>query len=268
MCGGCGQPLRAADRGATVFAGATTPAASAGVDSQDFGVVAHDAPTFLGQEEDPAAPSFPFPGDVAAAPSDGNVAWPGVAQGGRAKARGGAPRTSSVPWWRIPMIVAIVLFVLVGGVVGAWAVVIQPSMHSDFDVHMQSVLDSSINETFHVKVAAGQHTIPATTFNGYVKTLVPQDSAVSNIKLSFAKGQEIVTYSFGGSSGTVTTNLGVVGGRVVARGTVVDCPLCLIESGDQMEATFNDPFRLYIPASVKITNIQTISDALVFTVGS
>ena len=81
-------------------------------------------------------------------------------------------------------------------------------------------------------------------------TFIPKDSAVSNITVSFANGQEIISYSFWGSSGKASTNLSVVNGHAVARGTSVDCPLCFIETGDEMEATFNSALG-YIPTSVR-----------------
>jgi hypothetical protein len=265
MCGGCGQPLRATDPGATVYAdSATTPVAPYGAGAASS--VAHDAPTLAGQGSGIAAPPLPPVGPAVTPLPPDKVPWPGVTPGRAAKKRSAAASGNPAPWWRIPAIVGVVLVVLVAGTLGAWAFAVQPSMHSDFDVHMQSVLDSGINASFSGATTSGTHTvtIPASAFNGFVATLVPSDSVVSHISIAFSNNQETISYSFWGSTGTVTTNLGVENGHAVARGTSVDCPLCFIETGDQMEKTFNGAFA-YIPAALKVTNVQTKDDSLVIT---
>ncbi len=151
------------------------------------------------------------------------------------------------------------------GSLGTWALFVGPSMHTTFDTQMRTVLDSGVFASFSGTIAKGDHAILAKTLNDLVASRVPKDSSVTNIVVSFANGQEIVSYSFWGSSGVVSTNLSVVDGRVVARGTSVDCPLCMIESGDEMEATFNDSLN-QIPTSAHVTSLKTENDALVLTI--
>jgi hypothetical protein len=267
MCGGCGQPLRTTDPGATAFAGvAQTPSALLGAVPTDPPIVSHDAPTLAGRGSEIAAPPLPALGSASPLPPQ-KVAWPGIAAGRKSKRAAGMSSAGSAHWWRIPLIAGIVLVMLVAGSLGTWALFVGPSMHSTFDAQMQSVLDSGINGAFSGKAAAGQHTIPAKAFNDLVTRFVPNGSAVSNIKVSFANGQEIISYSFWGSSGTATTNLSVANGHAVARGTSVDCPLCYIESGDEMEATFNSALG-YIPPSAKVTSVQATNNSLIVTVGS
>jgi hypothetical protein len=262
MCGGCGMPLRTADPGATVLA---TPipagggwAAAAPATPTAF---AHDAPTAFA----PALPGQYAP----AAPQTPPLRWPGD-EATRAKAAraGSAPGRGSAPWWRIPLIAGIVLVVLVVGCLGAWALAIRPSMHTSLDTQMRSALDSGIHLAFQQPGATskGQYAIPAAFLNGIISTELPPGSPVSNVAIAFANNQVIITYSFWGGSGTVSTTLAAQNGRVTAHGTSVDCPLCLIESGDDMEATFNDALA-QIPKSVNVTGVATNNDALVVTIG-
>jgi hypothetical protein len=262
MCGGCGMPLRVADPGATTLA-APAPAVGgwAAAAPATPTAYAHDAPTAfapaLPQQYAPAAPRTPplrWPGDEAAR-----------AKGARARAAGAH---GSAPWWRIPLIAGIILVVLVVGFLGTWALAIHPSLHTSLDTQMRSALDSGVRQAFEQPGATskGPQTIPAAFLNGIITAVLPKDSPVSNVAVAFANNQVIITYAFWGGNGTVSTTLAVQNGRVVAHGTSVDCPLCLIESGDEMEATFNDALG-YIPKSVNVTGVATNGDALVVTIG-
>ncbi len=175
MCGGCGQPLRAIDPGATAFAGvATAPAEWSGAVPTDQPVVSHDAPTLAGQVVGIAPPPLPAPGFASPLHPE-KVPWPGAASGRKSKPDAGASVAISAPWWRIPLIAAIVLLVLVAGSLGTWALFVGPSMHSSFDAQMQSALDSAIYTAFEGKAAVGHYTvtIPATAFNDQVIITFP-----------------------------------------------------------------------------------------------
>jgi hypothetical protein len=253
MCGGCGRPLRESDPGATAFVGG----AGIGLASpaENGATLAHDAPTLAGLETALDAPPL-------------KVAWPGVAasRGKRAHADGAAA-PSETPWWRIPLIVGAVLAVLVIALLGTWALGIRPAIHTSLDTQMRTVLDSGVYAAFTPSSAlsSGTYNISASSLNSLVATQLSAGSPVSNVTIAFAHNQVIVTYAFWGSSGQVVSSLGVQNSRAVATGTSVDCPLCLVESGDEMEATFNDALSK-IPSTVQVTNIATINDVLKVTV--
>jgi hypothetical protein len=264
MCGGCGKPLRATDPGATSLATPSQEPAGWARALPGTSPIAHDAPTMVSISPDTpvlGGPPAYTPADASAAPA---ARWPGLgAQPRKAPAGSGG---AQAPWWRIPLIAGIVLVVLVVGFLGAWAVAIRPSLHSDLDTQLRTALDSSIYQVFQGSVPKGEKAISAAFINQVVAADLPTDSPVSNVSVAFANNQAIITYSFWGGSGAVSTNLAALNGRVVASGTSVECPLCFIESGDEMEATFNDALK-QIPARTTITQIRTSNDTLYVTVG-
>lgn len=256
MCGGCGRPLSASDPGATAYAGAGT------VPGGGVGTASHDAPTFAGVGSGTAAPPLLGSPQFGAQPSAGKVAWPGVTRGRR---KLGVSTDASAPWWRIPAIAGVVLVVLLVGTLGTWAFFVRPSMHTSLDTQMRSVLVSGVHQTFSGTIKSQDYTITAASLNTLVAAFLSKDSPVSKVLVSFANNQVSIAYAFWGGSGTVTSTLSLVNGHVLASGTSVDCPLCLIENGDEMEATFNNALA-QIPSNITVTAIKTLNNALTVTV--
>lgn len=244
MCGGCGAPLRASEPGAVgAYAqpGITYPSEGVG----NPALYAPDAPTTV----TPTAPDALAVG-----------AWPGVPAPASAREK---PRTHR---GRLLIIVGVVLAALLISTVGAWAMVIQPTLHNEADTQLRSALTSAVGDV-PVHAPAGHYFIRQNTMNDLLQQFVPVDAPIKNVQARFSDGAITFTYSFLGASGSVTTQPYVSDGKLQVQGTRVDGPLSLVESGDQLENAFNDALSK-IPEQGKIQSFSIVGDRLEITIVS
>ncbi|HEV2459219.1 MAG TPA: hypothetical protein VGS80_12745, partial [Ktedonobacterales bacterium] len=110
MCGGCGQPLRS-----------SLPGEGQPYTSTDTMPYSGEAETLY------APPAVPpdLPQSVVSRPPGGtasSAAWPEAG----ARSRAGSQATKGLRWWRAPLILLLVLGLLVGTSLGAWALIVRP----------------------------------------------------------------------------------------------------------------------------------------------
>jgi hypothetical protein len=178
------------------------------------------------------------------------------------------------PWWRVPLIALIVLGVLGGGALGAWALFIRPPIHAQLDANMRasfnSAIDSAIAQvaTEISQIPSGTQleiTVSATDVEQQIQHNIPAGTPISDVHLRFADGSIQITYVLNGSAGTITTHLQANRGRLKVRATSVDYPLGFVESGDEMERAINDAFAR-LPSGLTVLTVSTINDTLFLNV--
>lgn len=275
MCGGCGMPLRTSDPGATsnvdIVSGLVSPALPATPAPVET-PYPPDAPTaaalHLDQPQQAYVHSAPA---VTASPRQHGVAppvWTAPAAASHDKKR--AQARARGPWWRAPLIALVVLSVLAGGGLGAWAFIIRPPIHSQVDAKMRASLYRALDQvaTKISQLPRGrtlQVTVPATEVEQQIAQNIPAGSPISDIHIHFANGGILISYSLDGSTGTITTRLQTKQGRPQARATSVDYPLGFVESGDEMESALNDAFAR-LPSDLVVLAVSAINDTLTLNV--
>ena len=255
MCGGCGQPSRALDPAATTAVHPVSPdtAFPSAPTSYATGKQAAYAPA----ERPPYAP-----------PSTRTPSrWPDAS--GSTTPRPASPASRHPRGWARGLIVfLVVLLVLTGGLLGAWALVIRPAVHTAVDSSLRAALDNAVQTTTAdiTVVPNGQYTLPAAAFDAEIQRQLPTDSHISDAHLDFIRDGVRVTYRFFGRPGSITTHLAASDGHVVARGTTVEDVLSLVESGDEMEATLNEALGR-LPSRYRVTGIRAANHTLIVSIG-
>jgi hypothetical protein len=240
VCGGCGKPLPAPppdDPGATQLAAATVGPAS----------LPWEAPTV-------AAPLSPPAGRVTLA------------------AKASAPGKERA--WRRVALVAAVLAVVAAATLVAWAAFLRPAIHAQLDGELRSLLDNGVRRATAPlnDVPAGQAvpavriTITAAELTDQIRSELPADSPVKDVRVGFARDRATITYSFLGRQGAVAADLALDGSRVVALNPSVDCPLCLVESAGELQSALDEALA-QVPSTVPITALSADGDKLAITVG-
>lgn len=255
MCGGCGAPLRTPEPGsvnAYALPGATQ-AVNALPSAASF--YSPEAPTTL----TPTPPDVPAMGMPPRYGPPGAVgAWPGAAAPA-------APQTKPhANGRRIAIITGAVLTALVIGLLGAWALIIQPALHHTVDTQLRNALSTAVSEVPR-NAAAGTYAIGAGEVNAALQQLLPADAPIKNLQAQFSNGAIVFTYSFLGGKGSVTTQPYVNGGHLQAQGTTVNGLLSLFESGDQVQNAFNDALN-GIPEQGKISSFTIRGNDIVLAV--
>lgn len=240
MCGGCGQPL--------LLAGMPVSGAGSAPDAPTtFSPSYHGAPT---QAATPLAPGIaPWPSGSSAASTP------------RVKV---AKRRPSV-LKRALIVIGVVLFVLVFGSACAWAAVIRPVLHQAVDQQIRTELTRAIEQV--PTVPAFTYPITADAINAVLQSHPPSDPKLQQLSVHFIDGYLVLNYTYDGNGGSIKTQLYPSGGGVRARATVVDGPLAVVETGDEMEAALNAALA-YWPKGNKVKDIQTHADALFITIGN
>lgn len=260
MCGGCGQPLRQQpDSPATIAVpgagwmpnpepGATTPVDIAAPYAPPLGApiagsqtppLAHEAATSI---------------------------WPGGEVARRAAPKSSARKNP----WRVPTTIAIVLCVLLVLILGAWAIMLRPAIHSTVDSQLRAALDTAIVQAApNQPIPAGivlTITIPASTLNTDIQNELG-NVPVQNVQVHFSgDGQVLAGYTFLGRDGTISTQLvPLADGRVQAQGTAVTGLLGMVESDDEMAAAFNEALGR-LPTQYHVNTITAANDILTISV--
>lgn len=275
MCGGCGMPLRSSDPGATSNVDIVGNLESSALpNTPEPGNIAypHDAPTAYAPYHDqpPQANAYSVP--VVTAPSrqqgDAPATWAGPAVAGHSNKHMQTQARS--PWWRIPLIVLVVLSVLVGSGLGAWAFIIRPPIHAQVDSSLRSSLNSAIEPvTARIsQLPRGQTlqlTVSASEVDQQIQRHMPAGSSISDVRLHFANDSVQISYVLNGSVGAITTHLQITQGRLQAQATTVDYPLAFVEDGNEMEGAINDAFaRLQV--SITILAVGATNETLTLKV--
>jgi len=171
-------------------------------------------------------------------------------------------------WARGLVVFLVVLLVLTGAVLGAWALVIRPAIHTVVDSSLRAALDNAVQAaTADITVVPnGQYTLPAAAFDAEMQRQLPADSHITDAHLDFTRDGVRVTYRFFGRPGSITTHLAAGDGHVVARGTTVADVLSLVESGNEMEATLNEALGR-LPSRYRVTGIRTANHTLIVSIG-
>lgn len=276
MCGGCGMPLRTTDPGATsnadLVGGWASPALSATPASAEM-AYPPDAPTaYAPQFDQSQQPTYALAAPGITAPPRQQAARP-VIWGGPAVADQSDKRARGRvrgPWWRVPLIALVVLGVLAGGGLGAWAIIIRPSVHAQVDGTMRASLNTAIEQVdTHInQIPMGktlQVTVSASEMDRQIGQNIPAGSPITDVHLHLASGSIQITYTLNGSAGAITTHLQTIRGRLEARATSVDFPLGFVESGDEMESAINDAFAR-LPTSLTVLEVDATNDALTLKV--
>jgi hypothetical protein len=252
MCGGCGRPLRALDPAATTAVHPVSPDAAYAT-----GTRTAYAPA---ERPSPYAPPSTL---TSSAPSR----WPDA--GGSTTPRPPSPSPRRPRGWARALVVfLVVLLVLAGGLLGAWALVIRPAVHTAVDSSLRAALDNAVQAaTANITIVPnGQYTLPAAAFDAEIQRQLPADSHISDAHLDFARDGVRVTYRFFGRPGSITTHLAASDGHVVARGTTVTDVLSLVESGNEMEATLNEALGR-LPSRYRVTGIRAANHTLIVSIG-
>ncbi|HLJ81058.1 MAG TPA: hypothetical protein VKT52_06195 [Ktedonobacterales bacterium] len=263
MCGGCGQPLRQSPNSPATATVAIPAGWASGAESgatTPVDIPAAFAPTVAAP---PTAGAYSPPSPLAA-PS----VWPGATPAGR---RSGASPAAKKNPWRVPIIVLVVLCVLLAAGLGAWALVLRPAIHSSVDSQLRSALDTAIEEAAPASatISSGEVftiKIPASALNADIENEL-DNIPVKNVQVQFrANGFIRATYSFLGRDGGITTQLvPLANGRVEAQNTNVTGLLKLVESADEMTATFNEALGR-LPPQYRVTQITAANDTLTISV--
>jgi hypothetical protein len=249
-CGGCGSPLSAA--------AVSQPAPFVG--GYDATRYASEGPTQLASAPAPA-PGRP----QAPAYAQGAPVWPGAVGQPQASAR---KRRGP---WRGLLVLLLVLAILAGGAAGTWAMVLRPAIHHILDSRLRTALDNLVAEVPaqpNVTLPPGLHdvstSIPAAAFN---EQLAREAAATGNVRdpqVHFQNGDVIISFVAFGRTTEVTTRLVAQGGRVYAEQTTVNCPLCFVETGSELQDTFNEALGR-LPAAYDVTAITANADMLSLT---
>jgi hypothetical protein len=203
------------------------------------------------------------PPPIAAAPAPSlTPAWPVHARS--ARAAGTHARRPDSPWRRALVVALVALLVLVGLGAGAWALAIRPAVHSRVDDALRSELANTISQV-PPNVPPNEYAISAATINAHIDQNIPAGSGVSSAEIHFQNGDIVLRYTYQGSSGTVTTQLEPIGGRLVARNTSVTGVLGWVESGDEAQAALNAELP-GMPSGYRITSVRTDNDTLIVRV--
>lgn len=187
-------------------------------------------------------------------------AWPGVAAAPVATAT--KPRGKRK---RALIITGSVLAALIIGLIAAWALVVQPALHNTADSQIRSAL-SSVVSSVPGNVAPGTYYVTQSDVNQQLQQLLPSDSPIKNLQAQFVNGNIVISYSFLGSTGTVTTTPYLVNQRVQVQNTRVDGLLSSVESGNQLQSDFNSAMS-GVPGQGNVTDFSVEPDRLVFIVG-
>lgn len=247
MCGGCGHPLRVLDPAATTAVHPIAP--------------------------DAAFPSTPTPYTIstqttqATPPTAMSASWPSAGSPPTPRSAFASARRPG-GWSRALVVFLVVLLVLAGGLLGAWALVIRPAVHAAVDASLRAALDNAVQTaTANITVVPnGQYALPAAAFDAEIQRQLPADSHITDAHLDFTHDGVRVTYRFFGRPGSITTHLAASDGHVVARGTTVEDVLSLVESGDEMEATLNEALGR-LPSRYRVTGIRAANHTLIVSIG-
>jgi hypothetical protein len=255
MCGGCGRPLRALDPAATTAVHPVSP--DTAFPSAPTSYATGTRTAYAPAERPPYAP--PSTRTPSLWPDGSGSTTPHPASQSPLRPRG---------WARGLIVFLVVLLVLTGGLLGAWALVIRPAIHTAVDSSLRAALDNAVQTaTADITIVPnGQYTLPAAAFDAEIQRQLPTNSHISNVHLDFARDGVRLTYRFFGRPGSITTHLAASDGHVVARGTTVEDVLSLVESGDEMEATLNEALGR-LPSRYRVTGIRAANHALVVSIG-
>lgn len=264
MCGGCGMPLRTTDPGATSNADLVGEWASPALPVTLAEMVyPPDAPTTYSPQ--PSAPA------IAAAPRQQAVE-PAIWGKPDVPAKWGTqtPIRHRSPWWQILLIALVVLSVLVGGGLGAWALIVRPAIHAQVDTTMRASLYSAIDQVDAKlsQVPTGQTlqvTESAAELEQQIRQSISAGGSIADVRLHFANDAIRVTYALNGNAGAIVTHLHVDQRRLEARATSVDYPLGFVESGDEMEWAINDAFAR-LPSNLTVQGVSAKNDILTLQV--
>jgi len=255
MCGGCGRPLRALDPAATTAVHPVSP--DTAFPSAPTSYATGKQTAYAPVERPPYTP--PSTRTPSRWPDSGSSTTPRPASLSPRRPRG---------WAHGLIVFLVVLLVLTGGLLGAWALVIRPAVHTAVDSSLRAALDNAVQTTTAdiTVVPNGQYTLPAAAFDAEIQRQLPTDSHISDAHLDFTRDGVRVTYRFFGRPGSITTHLAASDGHVVARGTTVEDVLSLVESGDEMEATLNEALGR-LPSRYRVTGIRAANHTLIVSIG-
>lgn len=266
MCGGCGRPLRALD-----------PAATTAVHPVSQDTAFPSAPTsyatgtrtaYAPAERSPYAPPSTLTSSTLTPSTPSTPSrWPDASGAMTPRPAAASPRRSR-GWARALVVFLVVLLILTGGLLSAWALVIRPAIHTAVDSSLRAALDNAVQAaTANITIVPnGQYTLPAAAFDAEIQRQLPTDSHISDTHLDFARDGVRVTFRFFGRPGSITTHLAASDGHVVARGTTVTDVLSLVESGNEMEATLNEALGR-LPSRYRVTGIRAANHALIVSIG-
>jgi hypothetical protein len=255
MCGGCGQPLRS-----------SLPGEGQPYTSTDTMPYSGEAETLY------APPAVPpdLPQSVVSRPPGGTASSPAWPEAG-ARSRAGSQATKGLRWWRAPLILLLVLGLLVGTSLGAWALIVRPIVHVQVDGALRGALDRAVDQAAAAMqnappVPSGEYHIDLADLNAAIQRELPTDMPLKNVALSFANGRARVSYTLLGRASFVYTTFFAASGRVMARNTTVFGALKLVETGPELQAAVNDAFAR-LPATLDVTEVRVANGALYVRVG-
>jgi hypothetical protein len=186
-------------------------------------------------------------------------AWPGTVAAPVATATKPAGKAK-----RALIITGAVLAALIIGLIAAWTLIVQPALHNTADSQIRSAL-SSVVSSVPGNIAPGTYYVTQGEVNQQLQQLLPSDSPIKNLQAQFVNGNIVISYSFLGSAGTVTTTPYLVNQRVQVQNTRVDGLLSSVESGNQLESAFNSALN-GVPGQGRVTDFSVEPDRLVLTV--
>lgn len=164
-----------------------------------------------------------------------------------------------------------VIVLILAMAAAAGAIFARPQLHQAVDSKVRGALHQAVSQIptpDTTQLAPGQtihYQITAAEVNDRVQSELGGNSGISNAQVQFINGQLVATVTAQGQQGTVTTDLAIESGRLRAQNTQVSCPLCLVESNDDMQASLNDSLNS-IPSQYYVTQFTVNPDTIDLTV--
>ena len=195
--------------------------------------------------------------------------WP--AQSARPTMSGTNTSSRRRGWWKGALAALAVVALIVAAAAAAGEIFARPALHQAVDSHVRSALHQAVSQiptpnTSQLASGATLHyQITAAEVNARVRSELGSTSGISDAQVQFVHGQIVVTITAQGQQGTVTTDLAAVNGRLRAQNTQVSCPLCLVESNADMQASLNDALNS-LPQQYYVTQFTVNADAIDLTV--
>lgn len=199
------------------------------------------------------------------------ASWPANGAGPQRGSGSDMPRRRGRAWWKALLAALAVVAVILAVAAAAGEIFARPAIHQAVDSHVRDALHQAVSQiptpdasrlppgkTLHYQITAAD-------VNSRVRSELGSTSGIANAQVQFVNGQIVVTITAQGQQGTVTTDLAAVNGHLQARNTQVSCPLCVVESNAEMQATLDDALNA-IPPQYYVTQFSVEQDAIDVTV--
>lgn len=275
VCGNCGQALTPASGWDTwVPTTPLMPGQSAAPSDPNGVLYPSDAPTLYSPSAASAAGGYaaPPPYEPAYPPAPSVPAAPPLAAPYSAARPAARPRGCAARVGRAVFTLLLVLAILAGVGVGAWALFVRPAIHAQADGALRHGLNLVVDQAAaHIESLPsppnGTYRIPGSLLNDTLQNKLPANAPVKDVQLRLANGYMSISYQIAGRPGSIKTQLYAEDGGVHARNTTVYGPLKLIESGSELQAALNDALTR-LPPDLPITSVRAENDALYLTTES